>query len=171
MDNLINKIVASPAIQPVIQLWNEQSSRDKLALKALAIFGLLFLIYSVAVKPILDYETTQKGIYESRIAFMDEVKGLEPQLKAATKGGSKGIKSSGSLTSKINRQARSLKLNIKQISPDRNNQVQVSFENADSVALLKLIQELSGKHQIKVSQASIDRRSQGRVNAKLVFAP
>jgi type II secretory pathway component PulM len=165
MSNL-DKLLQSSAIQPVLVQWNQLSQRDRIALKALGIFFGLFALYSIAIKPVFDYEATQKEYFESRLEFLKEVKSFEPDLLKAR---SSGASTSGASTSLVNRLARQHKLAIKQISPDKDNQVRATFENVDAVSLLGLIQELSQKHDVVVVQGSIDRRSAGKVNAKLVF--
>lgn len=163
----MNKILQSSAIQPLLVQWNQLSSRDRLALKGLGLFFGLFLIYSFAVKPVLDFETAQIEYFESRLSFLKEVKSKETEL---IKANSVGKSSGGTPTSLINRLAKVNKIAIKQISPDKDQQVRVTFENVDAMALLSFIQQLSQKHGVIVAQGSIDRRSPGKVNAKLVFA-
>ena len=100
---------------------------------------------------------------------MTEIKGYEPDLKKIKGKGGANARASGSATSIINRLARSKSISIKQISPDRDNKVRATFENVNGLKLLELIEELSSKHNVTVSQASIDRRDVGKINAKLVF--
>ncbi|GLQ31838.1 type II secretion system protein GspM [Litoribrevibacter albus] len=165
--SVIDRLLQNPTVQPILVQWNQLSSRDRLALKALATFFGLFALYSVAVKPVLDYETAQIQYYESRLEFLKEVKDHESALMKAD---SSGQSTGGTPTSLVNRLARANKVAIKQISPDKDKQVRATFENVEALSLLRLIQELSQKHSVVVVQGSIDRRSPGKVNAKLVFA-
>ena len=164
--SLFEKATQSPAVQAALRQWNQLSGRDRLALKVLVSFFSLFLAYSLVVQPVLDYENAQIRYYESRLAFLKEVKAAEPELKAAS---SKGPATKAASTSLINRLARKHKIAIKQISPDRDKQVRTTFENVEAKSMLALVQELSQQHGVKVIQGSIDRRAPGRVNAKLVF--
>ncbi len=164
---LIEKVTQSSLLTPIFAQWNQLSQRDRLALKVMAGFFGLFMIYSVAIEPIFEFEKSQKSYYESRIEFLTEVKSYEPELKKSQRKG--GASSKRPATSVINRLARKKNISIKQISPDRDNQVRATFENVNAVSLLELIQELSDKHNVTVTQASIDRRGIGKINAKLVF--
>ena len=164
----LDKIAQSSLLNPLFAQWNQLSQRDRLALKIMSSFFGLFLIYSLAIEPIFKFEKSQKEYFESRVEFLTEIKGYEPDLlKMKGKGGLSASK--GPATSIINRLARKNNISIKQISPDKDNQVRATFENVNAVALLKLIQELSSKHNVIVTQASIDRRAVGKINAKLVF--
>lgn len=163
---ITEKLIQSPLVQPLLVQWNQLSTRDRLALKVLSGFFGIFALYSLAVKPVLDFEVAQAKYYESRLEFLKEVKSYEPELRQATSGGKQ---SGGASTSLINRLARSNGVGIKQISPDRDNQVRATFDDVNALALLGLVQELSEKHGVVVMQGTIDRRSPGKVNAKLVF--
>lgn len=163
---VVDKLIQSPLIQPLLVQWNQLSTRDRLALKALSTFFALFALYSLAIKPVLDFEVAQAKYYESRLEFLKEVKSYEPQLRKAS---ASGRQTGGASTSLINRLARANGVGIKQISPDRDNQVRATFDNTNALALLSLIQELSEKHGVVVVQGTVDRRSPGKVNAKLVF--
>lgn len=167
--SLMDKAARSSLLNPLFAQWNQLSNRDRLALKGLSSFFGLFFIYTLAIKPILDFETEQQKYFESRVEFLTEIKGYEPDLKKIKGKGGANARASGSATSIINRLARSKSISIKQISPDRDNKVRATFENVNGLKLLELIEELSSKHNVTVSQASIDRRDVGKINAKLVF--
>jgi general secretion pathway protein M len=164
--SLTDKVLASNLVKPAITYWNQLAQRDRIALKVLSMFFAAFAMYSLVVSPVLRYKDAQQAYYQSRLEFLKEVKEYEPRLKQV----SGNNKSTGRVsTSLINRIAKQQRLEIKQISPDREGKIRATFENTNAVAILSLIQELSQKHNVHVVQGSIDRRSPGKVNAKLLF--
>lgn len=85
-------------------------------------------------------------------------------IKAA--GGTKRV-SSGSITQQINNSARSYKINIARLQPQKNDVVKVGLDDVGFNRLMQWLQELQTKHGIRAENIDLSKADeQGKVKVR-----
>ncbi len=152
-------------LKSALQAWDQLSSRDRLALKLLAVVLAVAFIYLVIWKPITGFKNSAQSRYESANELLAMVSSQKAQGGRAGAGRFKG-----SLVSLVTRSSQQNKLTISRYEPKNNNSMRVWFESAQFNALMRWLNVLNQTHGIQVNDITIEQgKASGLVRANVVL--
>jgi type II secretory pathway component PulM len=146
-----------------------QTTRDQLALLALALAVGLWLLFTLVLAPVSQSRSAMESNNRNASELLNRVDAKVTEL-IALRGSQQGG-ASGNLSAQISRSAEATGLTISRLQPNSRGEVQVRFEGVDFDRLLSWLAAVEGDLQLLVIDASISQAGQsGGVNATLRLA-
>lgn len=144
--------------------WLQLNSRERQLVGGLGVVVVVFIFYSFVWQPLNDNIEQGKRKLERQQSLLSWVTS-ETARYQANKGNGR-VSSSGSLSSVINRTARSNGITIARVQP-QSNDIQVWIDNASFSGLLTWLEQLSVNEGIQVKNIDLTSTEQsGQVRVK-----
>lgn len=151
-----------------MQFWTDREPREK-ALIAIAVgLAFLLLVFQFLLKPLAAYPDEQKALYEQAELDLQRMRagkivlaGANPQIK--------DMLSVDQAQSMITSSAGAGGLTISRRQPNGEKGLTVWLERAESKLLYVWLDELTGKYNVGLVGANLNRNDDGTVRAQLTF--
>ncbi|MFU8831332.1 MAG: type II secretion system protein GspM [Wenzhouxiangella sp.] len=154
--------------------WNNLNLRQQRLLLVAALIVVVLALYVWAWEPMAETRVTQREQVAQQQALLDWLTALTPVATQMRRETAPNADLGGrSLLGLADETARAAGLagSLSRIEPDGNAQVRVWLEDANFVATMGWLQQLSIQHPIEVSQLSVDRaRQAGQVNVRVTLS-
>ncbi|HSG62466.1 MAG TPA: type II secretion system protein M [Pseudomonadales bacterium] len=147
--------------------FHAQSSRDQVAIVALALALLLYIVVGLIYQPL---QAKQQQLVLANQAASEDLQwmlGAAAKIKMAPAQKTKNA-SGGSLSQVIDSSVRRAGLTMKRFQPSGDNQAQVWLENVPYTATMTWLNELEVERGYRIESASVTAASQsGTVNVRI----
>ena len=147
--------------------YGQMAPRDQLALKALSGFvGIIVLVYGL-ILPCYKFHSEAQAHYAAERElhqWMQQQRGPARRALQA-KNTHKPKASKGSALSKVNTSAKSHRLTIKRLQPEKNGDLRLWLEDAEFNQSLKWLNSLE-RQGLTVKEIVLDQQKPGRVNIR-----
>lgn len=152
----------------MMKYWSELSVREKLLIAiAAAILGLL-LSWQLIVKPLVAFGPQQQKTHQKALADLEIMKDGLASLSVApvqTKSNLPVEK----LMLEVTKSARKNGLVISRRQPNGETGISLWFEKAQSPKFYQWLDELTGKHNITLLRANVNRNNDGTIQAQVTL--
>ena len=157
-----------PALQGVIQWYQQLEARDKKATNILAGFLAVVLIVFGMIMPAANFQSAAiKDHHKSK----EDLAWIEANKHLVIAGGAVASRNDGqSLLGVANTTSRSYQINFKRYEPAGENGLNLWIEGALFNNVMRWLERIEKKHQITVQDISIDKQdADGVVNVRLML--
>jgi type II secretory pathway component PulM len=134
------------------------SVRDQLALLMLGAALLLYLVFMVLVVPQNQAREEMRARNVATAQLLQRVDAMAVEIGARRAEGAPGLPAAGrNLSASLNASAERFKLRITRLQPNSRGDVQLRFESAPLVALLRWFYELEAKEGMRIEELSLSQ--------------
>lgn len=155
------------ALNSAKEWWSTASNRDQLFVIIGGVFLIIFLLYTVVLKPVRTMATTELAKVEAQKASLDRIRILAAQVKKSKKGSrSKGRSVETVVETSISQHG----LRVSGFDASGKSGIRVRFDKVEFDKLLGWINELEVKKGLSMKDISISQaKEQGVVSANLLI--
>jgi general secretion pathway protein M len=152
----------------MIALWTEREPREKVLIGVALGLVFVLLLGQFVIKPMMNYPVAQKRVLEQAERDLNVMRdgklalmGAKPQVRQALEV--------NEAQSMITNSAGQNGLAITRRQPNGDTGLTVWLETVDSKLMYQWLDELTGKYEISVLGANLNRNDDGTVRAQLTF--
>lgn len=149
-------------------------SRDRMALKVLAITLVLLILFFAVWQPALAYMKDQESMLDQRVALLKLVRENSAVLAAMSKAGGNAQQptlSSQQLVSSVTNMAQRQGVALKRFEPSGENELKVWVDDVAFDKVVTWLAELKARLGVRVEQISVEKQEQpGLVSARLTLS-
>ena len=172
---MIEKLMQNPAILNAQKQYEMLPSRDRLALKVLAVALGLCILYFGAWVPAQNYMLDAANNLESKqtlLKLVNENKAsLSSLAKASSSSSGNPALNSQQLVSSVTNLAKQQGLNLKRFEPSGENKLKVWMDEQSFDKIAQWLDRLSKSLNVRVEQISIEKEdAEGLVSARLTLS-
>ena len=138
----------------LIQWWEAHDSREQIILGACGVALILFLFYTLAVQPVIDWRTTEQDRLARALSESAEVKELVARVKAVKQAGG-AVKPHENLAQLINRSLTKNQLVMRGFQPGSKNDARLRLEDVAYSSLIQWLYDLEYQHGINIEDLSL----------------
>jgi len=149
--------------------WETLASRERMALMAMTVSLVIFLIYHLLWSNAVAFREESSKQFEAQLELYEWIKSNEQALRQTT-GSANSITGNRSLVSYITQTARTFNLTISRYEPRKNNEIRLSFLNVRFDQLLNWLIEVN-KEGVDILDVTLDKtNTPGMVRANLILS-
>ncbi len=148
--------------------WAERTSREQAAIGASAVAVLLFVLFELGFKPLVNYRRDAQADYDGALALITQIESDAHQIQALQ--ASRTPRSAVPARTAVSMVAGEQGLSLTRLQPLENGDLDIWLEDVASPALFKWLGALSEHHGIAVMRAAIQRNENGTVRAQITLA-
>lgn len=171
---MINKIMQNPAILNAIKQYEMLPSRDRMALKVLAVVLVLCGLYFGAWVPAQNYMTSAADELErnqSLLTLVNENKHILKSLSANNAASGTTTLNSQQLVSSVTNLAKQQGLNLKRFEPSGENKLKVWMDDQPFDKMASWLSALKKSLNVSVEQISVEKEdAEGLISARLTLS-
>ncbi len=149
-------------------------SRDRMALKILAITLVLLILFFAVWQPALAYMKDQESMLDQRVALLKLVRENSAVLAAMSKAGGNAQQptlSSQQLVSSVTNMAQRQGVALKRFEPSGESELKVWVDDVAFDKVVTWLAELKARLGVRVEQISVEKQEQpGLVSARLTLS-
>lgn len=156
------QVLQNQTVQQGIGWYNNQTARDQLIVKGVAVALVAALVLSLFYAPLLKDKKTAKAALDKNIATYNLIASNAGRFGSA----SGSANANSSILAAVTGQARTQNINLSRYEQDGAN-LRVWLDRVPFDEAITWLETLESKHAISVSQISIDKtNSNGRVDVR-----
>jgi general secretion pathway protein M len=152
--------LSQSAFKPIINAYENLSSKDRFAVRVLSFVLLIFLIYVAIWKPAKAFRESAQSDMDYYQHLVEWIKTNQSQIRlSATNTGQSNsqIQNSQQLVSAVSNMAKQYKLSLKRLEPSGDHKIRIWLEKSSFNDTILWLQNLNKNYGIHVSQIAIER--------------
>lgn len=142
--------------------------REQLALKVLAVFLLLVLLFYGVWKPSVNYKEEAERIFNANTELLTWMRGKEELARSLADKQETNNPTNNSILSIVDNSSKAYNITLQRYEPKRNNGIRIWLQDTRFNDLIIWLDELAVSNNIDIEQLNIDRKgNNGLVDAHI----